>query len=70
MTPYKRSMQIITFCAIIALVAAAAWLTQSDDDPCANPQSDISASVLADSSEDQDGLISRAIIIKANCEKE
>ncbi len=70
MMRYKRSMQIITFCAIIALVAVAAWLTESEDDPCANPQTDISASVLADGTEDQDGLISRAIILKANCEKE
>ena len=70
MMRYKRSMQIITFCAIIALVAVAAWLTETVVDPCATPQNDISASVLADGNEDQDGLISRAIIIKANCEKE
>ena len=66
----QQSMRILSFLAIVLLVAALAWLTMTDEDPCANPQSDISASVLADSEGDQDGLISRAIIMKANCEKQ
>jgi hypothetical protein len=67
--PYQQSMKIITFMAIISLVGVLAWLTQTDEDPCANPQSDISASVLADAEGEQDALINRAIIMKANCDK-
>ena len=68
--PHQQSMKILSFLAIISLVAALAWLTTTNEDPCANPQSDISASVLADAEGDQDGLINRAIIMKANCEKQ
>lgn len=67
--PYQQSMKIITFMAIISLVGILAWLTMTDEDPCANPQSDISASVLADAEGEQDALINRAIIMKANCDK-
>ena len=67
--PYQQSMKIITFAAIISLVGLLAWLTMTDEDPCANPQSDISASVLADAESEQDALINRAIIMKANCDK-
>jgi hypothetical protein len=66
----QLSMKIITFIAVSALVFALAWLTVTDDDPCANPQTDISASVLADPDGDQDALINRAIIYKANCEED
>lgn len=67
---YKLSMQIITFITIISLVALFAWLTMTEEDPCANPQSDISASVLADAEGDQDALINRAIIMKGQCEEQ
>jgi len=63
-------MKIITFIAVIALIAMLAWLTETDEDLCANPQSDISASVLADGQGDQDAMINRAIIYKANCEEQ
>ena len=63
------NLRVISFIAVISLIALLAWLTMSDEDPCANPQSDISASVLAEDEADQDGLINRAIIMKANCEK-
>ena len=62
--------QVISFALIVLLVAVLAWLTQTDEDPCANPQSDISASILSDSEGDQDALINRAIIMKANCKEE
>ncbi|MEH6582106.1 MAG: hypothetical protein V7754_09235 [Halioglobus sp.] len=64
---YKSSMQIITIAVAISLIAVLAWLTMSEEDPCANPQADISASVLAEDG-DQDALVNRAIIMKANCE--
>jgi hypothetical protein len=66
---YKQSMQIITFVVIISLVGILAWLTMTDEDPCANPQADITGSVLADEDGDQDALINRAIILKGNCKE-
>ena len=66
---YKPSMQIISFIAIITLVAILAWLTMVEEDPCANPQTDISGSVLADDEGDQDALINRAIILKGKCKE-
>lgn len=63
------NLQALSFIAVISLIAILAWLTLSEEDPCANPQSDISASVLAEGEADQDGLINRAIIMKANCKK-
>lgn len=51
----------------VLLVAVLAWLTLSEEDPCANPQSDISAAVLADGDGDQDALVNRAIIMKGTC---
>lgn len=62
-------LKILTFLVIIALVGALAWLTVSDDDPCANPQADVTGSVLADEG-DQDALVNRAIIMKGKCEKQ
>jgi hypothetical protein len=47
-----------------------AWLSLTDEDPCANPQADISAAVLADQEGDQDALVNRAIIMKNECNKE
>jgi hypothetical protein len=59
------------FLFVIFLVAVLSWLTQPPlEDPCANPQVDVSAAVLADQPGDQDALVNRAIILKGNCEKE
>ena len=66
----KLGRKFATFGLVIAIIALLAWLTTPDEDPCANPQVDISASVLADSEDDQDGLINRAIIMKANCDEQ
>jgi hypothetical protein len=66
----KLGIQLTGFALIVLLIAVLAWLTQTDQDPCANPQADISASVLSDSEGDQDALINRAIIMKANCKEE
>ena len=57
---------------IAAMIALLAWLTTTGEqqtDPCANPQADISASVLADEDGDQDALANRAIIMRGKCEK-
>ncbi|MFK8048804.1 MAG: hypothetical protein AB8B81_10245 [Halioglobus sp.] len=66
----RKILQAVSGLAVIALIAALAWLTMSEEDPCANPQSDISASVLAEPNGDQDALTNRAIIMKANCDKD
>jgi hypothetical protein len=47
-----------------------AWLTYTEEDPCANPQADVSGAVLADPEGDQDALVNRAIIMKGKCKKE
>ena len=67
---HKRSLQIASFLFAIVLVAGLAWLTMpADDDPCANPQGDIGAAVLAEETGDQDALVNRAIIMRANCDE-
>ncbi len=59
------------FLFVIFLVAVLSWLTQPlDEDPCANPQADVSAAVLADQPGEQDALVNRAIILKNHCEKD
>ena len=59
----------LTFLFVIGLIALAAVMTlTTDDDPCANPQGDISASVLADDT-DQEGMVNRAILVRAECEQ-
>lgn len=55
---------------VVLLIAIMAWLSQTDEDPCANPQGDISAAVLADQEGDQDALINRAIIMKGKCKED
>jgi len=52
--------------AIATLILALYWLTLVDEDPCANPQSDVSAAILAEG-DDQDGLANRAILMRGAC---
>jgi len=45
------------------------WITiQKEPDPCAEQYSDIAAAILADNPEEQDVLVSRAILIRGACE--
>jgi hypothetical protein len=57
-----------TFLFVVGLVATFAWLTQTEEDPCATQQVDISAAVLGGSPDDQEGLVNRAIIVRGECE--
>jgi hypothetical protein len=67
---YSRLLRAALFLFAILLVATLAWLTlPASEDPCAEPQMDISAAVLAGSPDDQEALINRAIIVRENCEK-
>ena len=55
---------------VLGLIALLYWLTLEDPvDPCADPQTDISAAVLGDESGDQDALVNRAIIMRGACDK-
>lgn len=57
------------FLLLVLLIGIAAVLTQEDEDPCANPQADITAAILADSAGDADALANRAIIMRGKCAK-
>ena len=62
-------MKAALFFFAIVLIGTLYWLTGTPaEDPCANPQGDISAAVLS-AEGDQDALINRAIIIKGNCKE-
>lgn len=66
----KNVLTAVTAITVLLLVAALAWLTGGQTDPCANPPNDVSAAVLADESGDQDALINRAMILRALCNPE
>lgn len=69
--PQSVIFKIAVFVTLVVLVAALYWLTLDEpEDPCANPQGDISGAVLADEHGDQDALVNRAIIMKSRCERE
>jgi hypothetical protein len=63
-------LQVISILVVILLIAVMAWLTHTEEDPCASPQADISGAVLAEADGDQDALANRAIIMKGKCKKE
>ncbi len=63
-------LRAVSAFTVVLLIAIMAWLSQTDEDPCANPQGDISAAVLADQEGDQDALVNRAIIMQGKCEED
>ncbi len=66
----NRGLRAVSAFTIVLLIAVLAWLTLSEQDPCANPQADISGAALADPDGDQDALVNRAIIMKGKCKDE
>lgn len=67
----KLLFSMLSFITVILLITLLAWLTGSDqDDPCANPQQDISAAVLAEGDADQEGMVNRAMLVRGACEAE
>jgi len=66
----NTALHVISILVVILLITLMAWLTHTEEDPCASPQSDISGAVLAHPDGDQDALINRAIIMKGKCNKE
>ena len=59
----------IAVIAVATLLLAFYWLTLVDENPCANPQSDLSAAILAEG-ENQDGLANRAILMRGACKSD
>jgi hypothetical protein len=59
---------VLSFSVVVLIIAALAYVTGEPEDPCEQTATDTSAAVLADG-EDQDGLINRAIILRANCDR-
>ena len=66
----KLFLRAVSIFTVLLLIAIMAWLSQTDEDPCLHPQSDISGAVLADQEGDKDALINRAMIMKENCKKD
>ena len=65
----KTLLAFAVFVLAVGLIATLAWLTVYEEDPCANIQGDVGAAVLAEGDGDQDALVNRAIIMRANCEE-
>lgn len=63
-------LRVVSVFTVLLLIAIMAWLSQSNEDPCAHPGSDISAAVLADEEGDQDALVNRAIIMQGKCKED
>ncbi len=61
------------FLLLVLMIAILAILTREEpgepEDPCANPQADISAAILADNEHDRDALANRAIIMRGKCSR-
>ncbi len=65
-----RNQLFVVSAAITLLILTAAlyWLTLEEADPCAAPQADISAALLAEGG-DGDALANRAILMRGACDE-
>ena len=54
----------------LAIVVALYWLTvhENQEDPCADPQGDVTAAILADGDDAADALANRAILQRGACD--
>jgi hypothetical protein len=66
----NTALRTTSVLVVMLLIGVMAWLTFTEEDPCANPQADISGAVLAEPDGDQDALANRAIVMKGKCKKE
>jgi hypothetical protein len=66
----KRAVALLSLLLTLLIAGALYLLTldPSQEDPCLDPQSDISGAILADD-EDQDALANRAMLQRKLCEK-
>ena len=61
----------LIFFFVVGMIALLYYVTLVEtEDPCANPQADISGAVLADDPDSQDALVNRAIIMRGACDEE
>ena len=61
----------LIFFFVTGMIALLYWLTLVEpEDPCADPQADVSGAVLADDPDSQDALVNRAIIMRGACDPE
>lgn len=63
-------LRFAVFVMVVTLIAILAWVTLYEEDPCASPRADVGGAILAEEPGDQDALVNRAIIVRANCEKQ
>ncbi|WP_439102402.1 hypothetical protein [Congregibacter sp.] len=65
----SRALQILSVLLIAGCALFAYFLTlaPTQDDPCLNPQNDVSAAILGDD-RDQDALANRAMLQRKLCE--
>ena len=62
-------LRFAVFVMVVTLIAILAWVTLYEEDPCANAQADVGGAILATEPGDQDALVNRAIMVRANCEE-
>lgn len=65
----SRTLQILSLLIVLGITVLAYFLTlaPSQDNPCLNPQNDVSAAILGDD-KDQDALANRAMLQRKLCE--
>ena len=64
----KTLLSAAALLMLITVSGALYWLTLDQTDPCANPQADISAAIIAEGDDDQGGLANRAMIMRGACD--
>jgi hypothetical protein len=67
--PGNTLLRAAALLMVITLGAALYWLTLDQSDPCASPQTDISAAIIAEGDNDQGGLANRAMIMRGACDE-
>ncbi|MEH6517885.1 MAG: hypothetical protein V7742_14495 [Halioglobus sp.] len=67
--PRNTILRAAALLMIITVGGAMYWLTLDQSDPCASPQTDISAAIIAEGDDDQGGLANRAMIMRGACDE-
>ncbi len=61
--------KLVVFLFVVLGIGLLALVTWEEDDPCDNPQADITGAVLADSEGDQSALTNRAMLERERCQR-
>ncbi|MFT6285409.1 MAG: hypothetical protein ACJA09_000144 [Alcanivorax sp.] len=67
--PKNTLLRAAALLMVITVGSALYWLTLDQSDPCASPQADISAAIIAEGDDDQGGLANRAMIMRGACDE-